>query len=127
MTNKHSQPPLTLYGIKNCDTVRKARRYLDEQQIDYQFHDYRTDGADAALLHSFVRTLGTETLINKRGTTWRNLSEKVRQGVSDDDSAVSLMQAYPAVIKRPLLCANNGKMITGFSADTYQTFLQENV
>lgn len=127
MTNTQPHSSLILYGIKNCDTVRKARRYLDEQQIAYRFHDYRVDGADAALLHSFVQTLGADILINKRGTTWRNLPEEVRLQVTDNDSAVSLMQAHPAVIKRPLLADANGKMLCGFSATTYQTFLQENL
>ena len=73
----------TLYGIKNCDTIKKARRYLDENNIDYQFHDYRTDGVDKKLLDQWVKLHGWETVLNKRGTTWRKLDDKTKADTNE--------------------------------------------
>ena len=126
MINNETTPELTLYGIKNCDTVRKARRFLEEQGIAFRFHDYRADGIDSCRLSAFVGALGYETLLNKRGTTWRKLPEDIRDSVQDSASAVRVMLEHPAVIKRPLLCAANGHLLAGFSPSTYLTFIQEN-
>ncbi len=126
MMNNETTPGLTLYGIKNCDTVRKARRFLEDQGIAFRFHDYRADGIDSGRLSAFTETLGYETLLNKRGTTWRKLPEALRDTVQDNASAVRVMLEHPAVIKRPLLCAANGHLIAGFSPSTYLTFIQEN-
>lgn len=117
---------LKMYGIKNCDTIKKARKFLQEQQTDVQFHDYRADGLDAGLLQSFIATLGYEALLNTRGTTWRKLDESTRQAVTDAQSAAALMLEHPSLIKRPLLSASNGSMLLGFSADSYTQFIQEN-
>ncbi len=92
---------LTLYGISNCDTVRKAKKWLDANQVTYQFHDFRKDGLTQSDIERWVEQLGTEKLINKRGTTWRQLSESDRAKV--DHALAELLQAYPAIIKRPLL------------------------
>ncbi|WP_428943715.1 ArsC family reductase [Pantoea sp. FN060301] len=116
---------LTMYGIKNCDTIRKARKYLEANGVAYQFHDYRTDGLDAALLQRFTGTLGWEPLLNTRGTTWRKLSEETRSAIKDAASASELMLAQPAMIKRPLLCRADGSMLLGFSETTYQPFISE--
>ena len=126
MINNETTPALTLYGIKNCDTVRKARRYLEDQGIAFRFHDYRADGIDSNRLSAFVDVLGFETLLNKRGTTWRKLPEEVRDTVQDNASAIRVMLEHPAVIKRPLLSAANGQLLAGFSPSTYLTFIQEN-
>jgi len=115
----------TLYGIKNCDTVKKARKYLDASGVGYRFHDYRADGLDADLLESFVATLGWEALLNTRGTTWRKLDEATRSAVNNSAAAQELMLAMPAIIKRPLLCAADGSMLLGFSESLYQPFIQE--
>jgi len=115
----------TLYGIKNCDTVKKARKYLDASGVSYRFHDYRADGLDADLLESFVATLGWEALLNTRGTTWRKLDEATRSAVNNSAAAQELMLAMPAIIKRPLLCAADGSMLLGFSESLYQPFIQE--
>lgn len=96
---------ITLYGIKNCDTIKKARRWLEEHGIDYRFHDYRVDGIDLPLLNTFIAELGWQPLLNTRGTTWRKLDEGDRSGITDADSAAALMVEQPAIIKRPLLCA----------------------
>ena len=91
-----------LYGIRNCDTVRKARRWLADHQIDYRFHDLRSDGLDDDLLDAWIDDLGWEHLINRRGTTWRQLPAEMRETL-DAARARQLMLTHPAIIKRPLL------------------------
>lgn len=127
MMNSDTPSRLTMYGIKNCDTIRKARRFLEDQGVEYHFHDYRSDGLDSTLLHTFIDTLGYQTLLNTRGTTWRKLPEETRAAVTDNQSALQVMLENPAVIKRPLLCAANNAMLTGFDPAAYQTFIQENL
>ena len=124
MTALSENTSLYLYGIKNCDTIKKAKKWLEEQQIAYQFHDYRADGLDAELLRTFIDQLGWESLLNTRGTTWRKLDESVRQSINNADSAAELMLAQPAIIKRPLL-AHNHRMLLGFNPDQYTQFLAE--
>ncbi|MGY6028402.1 ArsC family reductase [Phytobacter sp. AG2a] len=114
-----------LYGIKNCDTIKKARRWLDDHQVEYRFHDYRVDGLDAELLHTFIDALGWEALLNTRGTTWRKLDESVRSGINNAQSAASLMLEMPAIIKRPLLCAPGKPMLLGFNESSYEKFINE--
>lgn len=82
---------VTLYGIKNCDTIKKARRWLEANNIDYRFHDYRVDGLDSELLNGFINELGWEALLNTRGTTWRKLDETTRNKITDAASAAALM------------------------------------
>ncbi len=125
MTDSTAKTSLTMYGIKNCDTIKKARKYLEAQGVDYQFHDYRADGLDAVLLQTFIDALGWEALLNTRGTTWRKLEEAVRNAVNNPAAARDLMLAQPAIIKRPLLCAPDGTMLLGFSEATWQPFIQE--
>ena len=94
----------TLYGISNCDTVRKAKKWLDAQQVVYRFHDFRKDGLTAADIERWQLQLGLEKLINKRGTTWRQLSDAERQMAENPNSqATELILQYPAIIKRPLI------------------------
>ena len=124
MTTLSENTSLYLYGIKNCETIKKAKKWLEEQQIAYQFHDYRADGLDAELLRTFIEQLGWESLLNTRGTTWRKLNESVRQSINNADSAAELMLAQPAIIKRPLL-AHNHRMLLGFNPDQYTQFLAE--
>ncbi|WP_409418541.1 ArsC family reductase [Pseudescherichia sp.] len=124
MTN-HPAPTLIMYGIKNCDTVKKARRWLDEQQIAYRFHDYRADGLDAALLDTFIAELGWEALLNTRGTTWRKLDETRRESIQNAASAAELMLEMPAIIKRPLLCAPGKPMLLGFKETSYERYFNE--
>lgn len=114
-----------LYGIKNCDTIKKARRFLEQHNVNYQFHDYRADGLDAALLDSFIAELGWEALLNTRGTTWRKLDETLRASITDASSAAKLMLDMPAMIKRPLLCAPGKPMLLGFNESNYQKFINE--
>ena len=111
----------TLFGIKNCDTVRKARKWLDDHDIDYQFYDFRADGLDTPLLEEFETELGWENMINRRGTTWRQLPEAERSSLTRE-KARHLMLERPAIIKRPIL-ENKGRFVLGFSSDDYQRIL----
>ena len=87
---------VVMYGIKNCDTIKKARRWLEAHNIDYRFHDYRADGLDPAFLHSAINELGWEALLNTRGTTWRKLDESLRATINDADSAAKCRQSSNA-------------------------------
>jgi len=106
------------YGIKNCDTIKKMKKWLDEQGIEYRFHDYRVDGLDRSLLETFEAELGWEALLNKRGTTFRQLSNE-QKNTLNRDSALTLMLEQPAMIKRPLLVHNQSYHL-GFKPDQYQ-------
>ncbi|EOB7507581.1 ArsC family reductase [Providencia stuartii] len=123
MSNSTSSPYI-MYGIKNCDTIKKARRYLEDNGINYQFHDYRVEGIDDALLSAFIAQLGWEVLVNKRGTTWRKLSDAEKNAVVDAESAKKVLLAEPAMIKRPILVSADNRYLVGFSADEYQQFTQ---
>ncbi|EAA8368611.1 ArsC family reductase [Salmonella enterica] len=116
---------ITLYGIKNCDTIKKARRWLEEHGIDYRFHDYRVDGIDLSLINTFIAELGWQPLLNTRGTTWRKLDEAARSRITDAAAAAVLLVAQPAMIKRPLLCTPGKPMLLGFSESRYQQFFDE--
>jgi Spx/MgsR family transcriptional regulator len=102
---------VTLYGIANCDKVRKARAFLDEQGIGHVFHDYRKAGVDRALLERFADAFGWEALVNRKGTTWRRLPEPDRDAVIDKDSALALLLENPSAIKRPILNAGDQWLI----------------
>ncbi|EOE4442654.1 ArsC family reductase [Providencia stuartii] len=123
MSNSTSSPYI-MYGIKNCDTIKKARRYLEDNGINYQFHDYRVEGIDDALLSTLIAQLGWEVLVNKRGTTWRKLSDAEKNAVVDAESAKKVLLAEPAMIKRPILVSADNRYLVGFSADEYQQFTQ---
>ncbi len=125
MNNISSDALAVMYGIKNCDTVKKARRWLDAQQIAYRFHDYRADGLDAALLDTFIAELGWEALLNTRGTTWRKLDDARRESIQNAPSAAELMLEMPAIIKRPLLCAPGKPMLLGFTETSYERYFNE--
>ncbi len=104
---------MVVYGIPNCDTVRKARRWLDSHGVAFTFHDLRKDGLDAATLARWVEALGWEALLNRRGTTWRQLPQAHRDAL-DADSAFALMLEQPAIIKRPVI-EQSGAVSVGFS------------
>lgn len=125
MTDKPQHASLTMFGIKNCDTIKKARRWLEEQGVAYQFHDYRVDGLDEQLLRDFVARLGWEPLLNTRGTTWRKLDEAQRNACDNAEAAIALMLEQPAMIKRPLLDDGKGHALLGFSSESYQQFITE--
>jgi len=106
-----------LYGIKNCDTIKKARKFLDQNNIEYQFHDYRSDGTDTKLISAWVKTHGWETVLNKRGTTWRQLDDKTKTATNENNVA-ELLAEHPAMIKRPVLVSGKQSLV-GFSKETY--------
>lgn len=108
---------ITMYGIRNCDTIKKARQWLEEAGVDYQFHDYKKDGLSPELLDSFIAELGWDALLNRRGTTWRKLPDDVRDNISEA-SARAVMLDNPSIIKRPLLDTGSQKIL-GFKADDY--------
>ena len=105
---------ITIYGIKNCDTCRKARKWLDAEGINHSYHDFREDGLDEKSLSAWVEAVGWETLLNHRGTTWRKLPEEDREGLTQD-SAAALMLKNPTLIKRPVF-DTGGTYLVGFSA-----------
>ncbi len=109
---------ITLYGIKNCDTVRKARRWLDDHAIAYHFHDLRADGIDASTLNAWISAVGLETVINKRSTTWRQLSDAERVALTEECSALPILQQHPTLIKRPVL-DNQQVVVVGFKPAEY--------
>jgi arsenate reductase len=111
----------TLYGIKNCDTMKKARAWLDSHGVDYQFHDYKVAGIDRQRLEAWCRELDWETLLNRAGTTFRKLPEADRTGL-DARKAIELMLAQPSMIKRPVLDLS-GRIVVGFSPAVYKTLL----
>ncbi|WP_207061741.1 ArsC family reductase [Motiliproteus sp. SC1-56] len=111
---------VTLYGIPNCDTIKKARRWLEAQGIDYRFHDYRKDGLSLEQLNAWGEELGWEALLNRRGTTWRQLPAATREHI-DREQALNLMLEQPAMIKRPLLDLGSVRKL-GFKEADYQSY-----
>ena len=107
-----------LYGIKNCDTMKKAWTWLEEHGVAYQFHDYKKAGIDRARLEGWVSALGWETLLNRAGTTFRKLPDAAREDL-DEQKAIALMLDQPSMIKRPVL-DRDGKLLVGFKPDLYQ-------
>jgi arsenate reductase len=108
---------VTLYGIKNCDTVKKARKWLEQHGVEYEFHDFREDGLDTEAVKAWLDELGWETLVNKRSTSWKALDPATREAM-DDASALSAIVSQPTLIKRPLLDIGNERH-TGFSTAAY--------
>lgn len=108
---------LTLYGIANCDTVKRARAWLDAAGVDYRFHDYKKAGIDAATLSDWVSEAGWEVLLNRAGTTFRKLPDAEKSAL-DAEKAMALMLAQPSMIKRPVV-TGTGKLLVGFKADAY--------
>ena len=108
---------VTIYGIKNCDTMKKARAWLDQHGIAYAFHDYKAAGIDRARLQGWARDVGWETLINRAGTTFRALPEKDKAALTEA-KAIALMLAQPTMIKRPVLDVD-GTLLVGFRPEHY--------
>lgn len=109
---------VTIYGIKNCDTVKKARAWLDKQGVQYAFYDYKTAGLERERLERWSKKVGWEVLLNTAGTTFRKLPDKDKQAL-DATKAIKLMLAQPSVIKRPVLDAGSGKLLVGFKPEIY--------
>ncbi len=111
----------TLYGINNCDTVKKVRRWLEDNGVDYNFHDYKKLGCDETLAKQFIKQFELDILINKRGTTWRRLPESTKSSLTAE-SAVTLMGENPSLIKRPILHSENHWLL-GFDEAQWQAAL----
>ena len=108
---------VTIYGIKNCDTMKKARAWLDSHGIAYVFHDYKTEGIEKAQLERWAKAVGWETLLNKAGTTFKKLPDKDKDGITEK-KAIALMLAQPSMIKRPVLDLGS-KLVVGFKPEIY--------
>ena len=106
-----------LYGIKNCDTVKKARKFLDQHQVEYEFHDYREEGVNPILLAAWAKELGWEALLNKRSTTWRQLPDETKDNINEV-LAMMVMEDQPTLIKRPVLELPD-RVLVGFNEATY--------
>ena len=114
----YSAMTITLYGIPNCDTVKKARTWLADNHIDFTFHDFKKQGLDRATAAAWLEQRDWEVLVNRKGTTWRNLSDGQKAAVTDKASALALMLATTSVIKRPVL-EGAGALQVGFTPDLY--------
>jgi len=107
-----------LYGIPNCDTVKRARTWLESNGVDYTFHDFKKQGVDEKMLRAWLKHVPLATLLNKKGTTYRALSDADKTHAETEAGAIALMQTSPSLIKRPVL-DRDGKVSVGFSADSY--------
>lgn len=110
---------ITLFGIPNCDTVRKARKWLEAEGIEYQFHDFKKQGVTEDALSEWISQAGLDTVLNRRGTTWRQLPESDREGI-DETKAIALLLEHTSMIKRPVLQMTNGIVHIGFKPEQYQ-------
>jgi Spx/MgsR family transcriptional regulator len=115
---------LTLYGLKNCDTCRKARKWLDGGGIPYQFHDVREGGVNRAMLQRWADAVGWQTLLNRRSTTWRSLPDAAKHEI-DEQQAIELMLGQPTLIKRPV-AESGAQVLVGFSAARHESLRQPN-
>jgi Spx/MgsR family transcriptional regulator len=109
--------PPTLYGIKNCDTIKKARAYLDSKQVQYRFHDYRVDGIDTVLVQHFIDQLGIDAILNQRSTSWRQLTDEQKSDLSPE-KVLQLLLEVPTLIKRPIL-DDGQQLLVGFTPELY--------
>ncbi len=112
----------TLYGIPNCDTVRKSRQWMDDNDHEYDFHDFKKDGVDDTLIRQWILAHGVDTMVNKRGTTYRNLTDEEKADAGDRNKAVALLVQHPSMIKRPVL-EHHGASTVGFKEDTWSAML----
>jgi arsenate reductase len=114
---------MIIYGIKNCDTMKKARAWLDKHKVDYAFHDYKTAGIDRTKLESWAKKTGWEMLLNRAGTTFKKLPDQDKIGLNQA-KAIKLMLAQPSMIKRPVLELGGGKLLVGFKPDDYERLVR---
>lgn len=110
---------IELYGIANCDTVKKARAWLTEHDIAHRFHDFKKSGVSSDQLQAWAQAVGWEKLLNRQGTTWRKLAPEQQAAVLDSASAIAVMQTQPSLIKRPVVAWPNGLISVGFKAEDW--------
>lgn len=110
---------MTVYGIKNCDTMKKAFDWLKENKIEYDFHDYKKSGIDKATIHEWLKSFPVEQLINAKGTTWKQLSDEQKRSISNINDAIELMISKPSMIKRPLVKMKKGYLL-GFEVEKWE-------
>ncbi|MCK7595694.1 ArsC family reductase [Microbulbifer sp. CAU 1566] len=113
---------ITLYGIKNCDTVKKARKWLEQNEVEYRFHDFRDNGMDSVPLSDWLAAFGWEQVLNRRSTSWRALDDAQKDAM-DNGSAATLATETPTLIKRPVMTKGD-ETLFGFKADTYASFVK---
>lgn len=113
---------LHLYGIPNCDTVKKARQWLDANGIEYAFHDFKKEGADPEKLHGWIEAKGVDVVLNTRGTTFRKLSDTDKADAADSHKAVALLVQHPSMVKRPVVEHANG-LLVGFKENEWSAAL----
>ena len=109
---------VTIYGIKNCDTMKKARAFLDKKKVAYAFHDYKAAGIERARLEGWAKKAGWEVLLNRAGTTFRKLPDREKEGITEK-KAIALMLRQPSMIRRPVLELGGGKLLVGFKPEEY--------
>ena len=113
---------IDLYGIPNCDTVKKARKWLEANGLDYVFHDYKKEGADAGKVETWIADKGIDVVLNKRGTTFRKLSDEEKAQAAESHAAVALLVQHPSMIKRPVV-EYDGGVLVGFKEDEWSAAL----
>ncbi len=111
---------MIIYGIKNCNTVKSALDWLNKNKVEFEFHDYKKSGITEAKLSEWSKQVGWESLVNKRGTTWRQLDEVIQKKVTNEKAAIALMMEKTSVIKRPLIENNRKVLLLGFDEATYK-------
>jgi Spx/MgsR family transcriptional regulator len=124
LSNKSPKLTMQLFGIPNCNTVKKARDWLSQHGVAYAFHDFKKNGVNQELLENWLSQTPWEKLVNRAGTTWRNLSDAEKAAVVDAASAIALMLEKSSVIKRPVLVKNNQIICLGFDENTYQEYFK---
>lgn len=115
----------TLYGIPNCDTVKKARTWLEKQKVAYEFHDYKKAGITPAKLKQWSTQVGWEILLNKKGTTWKKLDEKIQSAVTNEKTAIKVLSENTSAIKRPLIEKGDKVIIVGFDEESYSKLFKK--
>ena len=115
---------MTVYGIKNCNTVKSALDWLNKNKVEFEFHDYKKSGVTEPKLAAWIKQVGWESLVNKRGTTWRQLDETVQKKVTNEEAAIALMLEKTSVIKRPLIEEDNKVLLLGFDETEYKKMLK---
>ena len=119
MTNSQS---ITVYGIPNCDTVKKARTWLSTHDLAYEFHDFKKQAVPTELLPGWMKAVCWEKLLNRQGTTWRKLDDDTKTSAVDEKSAAAVMQEHASVIKRPVVQWADGRVTVGFKAEDWEQF-----